>query len=363
MKGHAPVGGGPEILTMVASKQNKKIKKNVRKTRTTKSMGISKTANVRRRRGINGGAAQAQHMVKHGLNAFSTVHLPLPVATGSYHTIRTVRTINSTAFLTLLCPVRTEHGDWRTATAYSYANAADLLNAATVLQWAGENPFPGATGNDVECVPASFSVQATCTQPLLSAAGVTYIGRMKTGYNSPAPTDNRTSKNLADALLSYAPFRMVANAELVQKPKQVNAIPTNPTELAEFTPVIDDSDGTVNWAITNYGFAGFAPIVIYNPNGAALQLNVCTEWRVRLDPFNPMHASGKTHPPAPQPVWNAIMQAAESAGHGVEELAGVAAGGYALSQAGGMGSIMASAGEFFTGALPTIESLMPLLLL
>jgi hypothetical protein len=154
---------------------------------------------------------------------------------------------------------------------------------------------------------------------------------------------------------------MCSNAELVQKPKQVNAVPSNPTELSEFTPVTDDSDGVFNWSTFSpgVGFAGFCPIVIYNPTGASLQLNVACEWRVRLDPFNPMHASGTYHTPAPPSVWHAITNAAESAGHGVEEIAGVAAGGYALAQAGGFGGLLEGIGA----SLPSLEALLPLLLL
>lgn len=324
-----------------------------------------KTVSNRSRGGTPSGVAKTQHIIKHGLNAFSKVHIPLPVSTGSYHVIRTVKTINTTGFLSLFAPCRTEHGDWRTASGFTFPAATSTLNGVGTLLWANENPFPttGVPGNDVECVPASYSIQVTCATSLLNAAGVSWIGRMKTGYTAPASTDARQSKELADSLLSYAPLKMVSNSELVQRPKQVNAIPTNATELSEFTPVFDDGDVAVNWAAQNYGFAGFAPIVVYNPTGAALQINICTEWRVRLDPFNPMHASGTHYPPTPPGIWHAITSAAENAGHGVEELAGVAAGGYALTQAGGFGAMVESLGTFAAGALPSLEALMPLLLL
>lgn len=322
-----------------------------------------KTGGGRRSNKPSRGSDQAQHLIKHGLNAFSQVHLPLPVSTGKYHTIRTLKTIAVADYLTLLGPCRTENGDWRTYTAFGFPASGTLLNAATVRAHTSENPFPGATGNDVECVPSAFSVQVTCNSSLFNAAGVTYVGRMKTGYTAPAATDARAASALADALQSYTPLRMIPNAELVTSPKQVNAIPTNFTELAEFTPIVDDADSAgINWSAGNYGFAGFAPIVIYNPTLANLQINVCTEWRVRLDPFNPMHASGKLHPPASPSVWHAITAAAENAGHGVEEIAGAAAGAYAVSQAGGFGAIMETIGTYAARALPMLEAAAPLLL-
>lgn len=322
-----------------------------------------KTAAGNRSKQPNRGSAQVQHLVKHGLNAFSTVHIPLPVSTGRYHTVRTVKVFATTDYLTLLAPVRTEHGDWRTTVSYSYPLSTALLNGSTVTVRTSENPFSGSV-NDTECVPAAFSVQASCNTSLLNAAGVTYIGRMKTGYTSPAATDARTAAELANALLSYAPMRMVSNSELVSSPKQVSAIPTNATELAEFTPISDDTDLlNINWSGITHGFAGFAPIVIINPTGAALQLSIGTEWRVRVDPFNPLHASGTLHPPAPANLWHAINSAAESAGHGVEEVAGVAAGAYALSKTGGFAGIMETMGSMAARALPLLESAAPFLLL
>jgi hypothetical protein len=351
----------PNKINMVKNSKSNAQSKRAKPRSAAKRAG--KAAAGARSKQPNRRSAQVQHLVKHGLNAFSTVHIPLPVSTGRYHTVRTVKVFATTDYLTLLAPARTEHGDWRTIVAYSYPLSTALLNGATVTTRTSENPFSGSV-NDTECVPAAFSVQASCNTSLLNAAGVTYIGRMKTGYTAPAPTDARTAAELANALLSYAPMRMVSNAELVSSPKQVSAIPTNTTELAEFTPINDDNDvvGT-NWSSANHGFAGFAPIVIINPTGAALQLSVGTEWRVRVDPFNPMHATGNLHPPAPASLWHAINSAAESAGHGVEEVAGVAAGAYALSQTGGFAGIMETMGSMAARALPFLESAAPLLLL
>jgi hypothetical protein len=343
----------------MVNNKNKTQKKNGRKQakpRTSKASTKSATSNRVRSAGR---VVKTQHLVKHGLNAFSTVHLPLPTSTGAYHTIRTIRTFTTTNFLTLLGPWRSEHGDWRTIQAAGWSSSAIALNATGTNLWCGENPFPGATGNDVDCVPAAFSAQVTCNTSLLNAAGVSYLGRMKSTYTGPAATDARTAAELANSLLSYANLKMVSNSELVQKPKQVNAIPSNPTELSEFTPVTDDGDATINWSTFSAGFAGFSPIVIYNPTGASLQINMACEWRVRLDPFNPMHATGTHHAPSPPGIWHAITSAAENAGHGVEEIAGVAAGGYALAQAGGFGGMLEGIGA----SLPSLEALLPLLLL
>lgn len=328
-----------------------------------RAMQKSRTRNIRNTRRRD---ATPSHIIKHGLNAFSDVHIPLPVSVGKYHTVRTVKTFPCTDYLSFLGPMRsTLGGNWRTALSCAYPTAATALNAATVRMVAGENPFSNASG-DVECVPAAYSVQITGNSSLFSAAGVCYIGRMKNTYDGPLSTDARTASDFAGALTSYTNMRTVSNAELVSKPKQVSAIPTNMTEMQEFTPVQDDADlATFNWssATPDFGFGGFAPICIVNPTLANLQITVCTEWRVRLDPFNPMHASGTHHKPTPPSVWHAITSAAESAGHGVEEVAGAAAGAYAISQGMGMSGFFDTLGAMALDALPVVESLAPLIML
>ncbi len=348
--------------------------KNGKKTTTTqqrrraKPGSATKRAGKSRRRGrrsASGRTAALRHVVRHGLNAFSQVHIPLPVSVGKYHTVRTVKTYPSTDYLSFIGPTKSTGGDWRTALSCAYPTSSTALNAATVRMVAGENPFANA-GGDVECVPAACTVQITGNTSLLNAAGVTFVGRMKNTYDGPLSTDARTAGAFGAALTSYSHMRTLTNAELVSSPKQVSAIPTNMTELQEFTPVFDDGDLSVfNWstASPDFGFAGFAPICIVNPTLANLQITVCIEWRVRLDPFNPMHATGTLHKPVAPGVWHAITAAAESAGHGVEEVAGAAAGAYALTQAPGLAGLFEGMGTMALDAMPALESLMPLLLL
>lgn len=219
----------------------------------------------------------------------------------------------------------------------------------------------------IEGVPAAFSVKVVGNGSLLNATGVTYIGRMKTTYSGPDPADGRSAQDLADALWSYAPLKGLSNAELIQHAKQVNAIPTNVVDLSNFTQILDDGDGTTAWDGSKTAMSGFAPIVIYNPTKASLMVEVCTEWRIRLDPFNPLHSSGIHHTPTHPGVWHAITDAAEKAGHGVEDVveygAGAAAGGMALATAAQSAGLLGGLEGAFASALPTLEYLAPLLLL
>jgi len=346
--------------------KNKKSNANARRAQPKANQAASNKTGRQGRGGPRGrsrrGGAEAT-VVRHGLNAFSPVHIPLPISTGKYHTIRSVRTFPSTDYLVLLGPQRSNvSSEWRTGVALAYPTSGTAMNAATVRRTIAPNAFP-SSGAEVECTPAAFSVQVTCNTSLLNAAGVTRLGRLKSAYAGPETTDTRTAADFANALLSYAPCRQVTNAELVERPKQVNAIPTNMTELQEFTTIIEDTDlAAFDWSSTGQtiAFGGFAPIAITNPTNAELQITVCTEWRVRLDPFNPMYNSGTTHAPTHPGVWHAITSAAENASHGVEEVAGAAAGMYALSQAR-VPSLIEGIGSAAMEALPALESFAPLL--
>jgi hypothetical protein len=249
--------------------------------------------------------------------------------------------------------------DWTNQVGWTSAADTTAVNASltTMLM-----PLASTFGEHAtEATPAAFSVRVRCTDPLLSASGTTYIGRYKSVIDGPGTGDTRTFADLFDSSISYAPYYSATNSHLATSPKQVNLLPGNVTDLNDFSPIVATS--TAFWANSaSNTFAGFCPGYIWNPSGANLEIEVAVEWRVRVDPYNPLAASGVLHAPTPPGVWHAITSAAQSAGHGVEDV--VAAGaGMAVAQMGGFEGIMSALGTFAAGALPSLETLAPLLLL
>jgi hypothetical protein len=208
------------------------------------------------------------------------------------------------------------------------------------------------TGNQCDVAPAAFSAQITGNSSLLNAAGVCYVGRMGQALPATIATDSRTAATYAAVLLAYAKLRTCSNSELVSSPKQINAIPTDLSELQDFAPFQEEGNTVTGYSHMSKGITAFAPIVIINHNLASLQVTICVEWRVRFDPFSPMATTGTMHEPTHPSVWHSIMNAAHTAGHGVEEVA-MNVGSTLLADAiGGIpGMIAGFAGNAISGAM------------
>lgn len=303
--------------------------------------------------------------VKRGLDAFHPTHIPLPHSVAPYHVVRQHTRYTSSSKAFMLGPTHQNGAvggtrrDWTNQIGWSATSDADQVNSSLVPMTVFTPSSFSEAGT--ELTPAAFSVRVRCLDPLLSASGVTYIGRYRACLGNPSTSDARTFSSLFDASLSYIPYLAVTNSHLATHAKQINALPASMTDLGDFSPQTPSS--TTYWAQNNGPeFAGFCPIFIWNKSGAQLEIEIAVEWRVRVDPYNPLAASGKQHAPTSPGVWHAIMNSASSAGHGVEDV--VAAGaGMAAASFGGFEGIMGALGGFASGALPTLEALAPLLLL
>ena len=199
-------------------------------------------------------------------------------------------------------------------------------------------------------------MQVISPASLTSAAGIVHIGRTKGTLSNPDPADTRTGQDLADSLLSYSEPRTLPVAKLALGAVQTNAVPSNVGELQDFEVIAAGADSvSKSWWGSGNNFAGFNPIYIINPNAAELNVTIAVEWRVRVSPFNPMHAAGTLHPPTSPGLWHSIMDAAHNSGHGVEEVAGIAGGGAAVLASGGFeaagDAAMAYAGSVAMSAL------------
>lgn len=320
--------------------------------------------------------ARKAAIIKHGLNAFHPLHVPLPMSTGKYTVIRTSAVFNSDSYLTLIGAMGYDQTGasayntpvWSNYCALSKANASDSLTS----QW-GVHTLPPPTGTDSsglsECVPAAVSVQVVNPTSLNNAAGVVYMGRCATTLSQPG-SSSADAGEFANALISYAQPKSISGATLAMKNQQINLVPANINELNDFRsigPPSTDSGVTptgLYWGDT-LDFAGFKPAYIINPNKENLTYRLCIEWRVRLSPLNPMHMVQQAHPPTSHDAWHKIISTAESMGHGVEDVG--LAGGAGLLMSGAGEGLMASAGEYAAGAaaamLPALEAAAPLLLL
>ena len=276
------------------------------------------------------------------MNAMMPAHLGLPRAVGAYTIVRTTHIINATEAVMVfgtycfegMADPHTGLSPWSTVTAtgQSAGSLGAPINTGTAsLQpycWAssalGSTGFDGAT-----MVPSAFSVQVMNPNALQTTSGIIYIGRMKT---QPALRDSAiTWQTFADNFVSYNSPRLCSAGKLALRGVQVDAIPYNFNVLSSFSQRSRDVVGPIqqfHWDGIGAGSAagmlsnrGFAPIVVYNPNGVSLQYLVTTEWRVRFDPTNPAQASHRHHPVTSDSLWDRVVGAMESAGHGVSDIA------------------------------------------
>jgi len=325
----------------------------------------------RRQRAGQGPSSALSTIVKHGLNAFHPCHVSLPTPSGKYTVIRTTRTYTTTDYLSLIGPMSAvqAHGPagWANYLSVAKPSASSALNNSDWDIRIGPSPTGDAGAGFGEVVPAACSVQVVSPASLTSASGVVYMGRCQTGLSQPETSDTRTAQEFADALISFSNPKLLSGARLAMSPQQVNLVPSNVAELSDFRELHIGTDTTNNWG-TGVDFIGFKPMYIINPSGVELEVRVCVEWRVRLSPFNPMHNSQTLHPPTAPSVWHGIISAAESVGHGVEDVGIAGAAGYMMS---GVGRGFFNAAKNYIGgaaraALPAIEGAAeaaPLLLL
>lgn len=270
------------------------------------------------------------HVVRNGLNAFNTLHIPLPISTGAYHTVRTTSVFNSDDGFVLLGPMKYQdpdtnssfgpHTAWSGRVAWGTYDTTTNFSVATLNYRDGTDPFPESSNPLVTCTPAAFSVQVSSNDNLLNASGVVQVGRMPSSFNI-HPGETRTADNFANALVSFGKMSTVPVASLVTQPIQVDALPADLSMLQEFSQYKTEAplSGSTTW--DGHGFQGFGPVCLYNPSHKNIRFTVCIEWRVRYDPFNPMHGSGTVHPPTHPGVWHSILDAAHTAGHGVYTVA------------------------------------------
>lgn len=253
-------------------------------------------------------------------DAFHHCHLPLPRAVGPYTVVRTTQHDKLNGKLMIFGPVyNPDKGRWTDLGCLEFGNDAATVGASgnvTAHQFhaiRGNNSWNGA-----QITPAAFSVQIMNPGALQQTEGIIYIGRIRTSLKL---SDDLSTKvvDLANQLISYNNPRLCSAAKLAFRGVQIDLVPFNMSELANFTATSADS-------FTQYGAnspdpKGFAPAFVYNPGGLDLQFLYACEWRVRFDPSNPAQATHIHHPPATENAWAMAQRYAESIGNGVVDIA------------------------------------------
>lgn len=267
-----------------------------------------------------------------GFNAFNDkMHIPLPLSTGKYIVVRTMATFNSNEAIGLFGTNTIVRGDNGTATGGDWTNVvARFTGVSDVIGqgvWTERSTAPlgsdSGLGGMAELTPAAFSVRVINPNALQTTSGSVYVGRCTSALHTPASTDGRTGTTLMNQLLAYkAPAQMSAS-QLAMRPIRIDAVPTDLSTLSKFTNLsaVPDNRPGVQWndnaTVNCNSFEGFAPIFVYNPSGVSLNYQVAIEWRLRVDPLNPMGASAKSQGYTPPNVWNDLIKGMESLGHGV----------------------------------------------
>lgn len=276
---------------------------------------------ARRRRGRGRGrkGMSGFHPCMH--DAFHQCHLPLPRPTGPYTVIRTTQLITSDYKLLLLGPTYDgPKGRWTNAAAYGYVDSAKAGSATNNLYVFPFASMAGATWNGAQVTPAAYSVQLMNPQALQTTSGIVYAGRLRTSYKI-SENVGTTGDAIANQFISYNNPRLLAAAKLAFRGVQIDAVPFNMSDLADFTVRDVESATTFTGSSTMNDNTGFAPIFVYNPQAIQLQYLVCCEWRVRFDPSNPAQASHVQHTNAPESIWMRCLHGAEALGNGVVDIA------------------------------------------
>lgn len=273
-------------------------------------------------------------------DAFHHCHAPLPRAIGSYTVVRSTQLIDTNRVLNILGPVYDRSaGKWSDIASVSFNSGTATIGGTGNTRIDKFAVLGNATWNGCQSVPAAFSVQVMNPNALQTTSGIVYIGRIRTSLKLSEDL-SQTVNDLANFLVSYNNPRLCSAAKLAFRGVQVDLVPYNMSELANFTPL--SSPTFTQYGANSPNPYGFAPMFIYNPNQIALQLLVCAEWRVRFDPSNPAQATHIYHPPMQESWWHQAQQSMEAMGNGVVDIAErVANTGQAVYNA--MGSMYAVA--------------------
>lgn len=263
------------------------------------------------------------------MDAFSPAHMPLPRAIGPYTVVRTTQIFTPVDAVSLWGPTGQGAGtdeSWSTVVGFGSVNSTLPINATGNARAFQILPLRNNAWVDSKAVPAAYSIQVMNPGALQTTTGTVYMGRLRT---VPRITgDTRTWDEFGNECVNYNQPRLLAAAKLAMRGVQVDAVPMNMSQLADFKPIEVPVQTTRSYTFTfdiNRACQGFGPIFIYNPNFLSLQVLVSVEWRVRFDPSNPAQATHTHHQVATDSQWGSLLRTMEAGAHGVREICETAA--------------------------------------
>lgn len=270
-------------------------------------------------------------------------HLGLPRAVGPYTTIRTTKRFSATSTCcvfgtfqsggqTITGATSTDlDGSWSTVCCVRSINGAATINNAVANAYALTSPLSGL-GSAVTLCPSGLSVQIMNPEALQTTAGVVYAGVMHTQAKIGGRAENWES--YFDKFVEYQAPRMMSAGKLALRGVQINSYPLNMTEVSKFSELTQDTDQSFVYGEGQPEAAGWAPILVYNPSGIALEYIVTSEWRVRFDLDHPASSSHTYHHPASDMTWATLTRKAAEMGAGAIDIADTVANMGQLATAG-----------------------------
>lgn len=281
----------------------------------------------------------------HCWDAKHHAHLALPRAVGPYTTIRATRRISLNTVANVIGTFQTQNvassqpGEWTDVVLVTDVSSSNPISASPNAQ-SFAMPLSGL-GEAATLVPSALSVQVMCPTALQTASGIIYAGVMNT--QAAIGGRSETWDSYMEKFVQYQNPRLLAASKLALRGVQINSYPLNMSQVSKFTPLRNDPDGTFTYGTGTHEPTGWAPIIIYNPSSADLELLITVEYRVRFDLDHPASASHTHHPVAPDAVWDRMVRNAVALGNGVMDIADVVANtGMAVGRAAVVGRQLAA---------------------
>lgn len=214
-------------------------------------------------------------------------------------------------------------GDWTNVIAIEGAVGTTAIN--------GQNncirhtvPFaPASVGSSgLTAVPSALTIQVMNPEALQTTSGIVYGGVMNTQAKILDRTE--TWNSYMSNFIAYQAPRLMSAGKLALRGVKASSYPLSMSQLSEFTELQVYTDGLTTLKSDNSGImepAGFAPIMVANTNGVALEFLVTVEFRVRFDLLNPASAGHTHHPVSSDLTWDGLIRKAVAMGHGFVDIA------------------------------------------
>lgn len=257
-------------------------------------------------------------------DAEHNAHMPLPRSTGPYAVTRVTTRFTVDRNVNIFGTFRRRDsatgalGEWSSIFCASDVTASSAVNAASNAKFHGHNM--AGYGYETTVAPSAFSLQICNPAALQTTTGMTYVGvcSSQLGISNSPDTWNQW----ADRFVSTMRPRAMSASSIAVRGKKVCSYPLSLESLCDFTELSNTpGSSTTTWGDTIVECSGFAPIVLYNPGGAALEVLVTTEWRTRFSISHPASSSHKVWLPTPENLWHASLNAAAALGNGVIDVA------------------------------------------